>query len=104
MAPHDGIHPDGKTIRLGINRRTGAIARLESTETGWRIQDRPSSGGTARGDGCVTRSRGRRHDGGRPPLRGSASGRIKMTSPDSLTPASWPGKAGSSASPNRLNL
>lgn len=30
----------GDGARLAVDRRTGAIARLESTETGWRVQDR----------------------------------------------------------------
>lgn len=37
----DCVHLAGKEIRLSIDRRTGAIARLESAETGWRVQDRP---------------------------------------------------------------
>jgi hypothetical protein len=41
MAETDCLHLAGKGIRLAIDRGTGAIARLESTETGWRVTDRP---------------------------------------------------------------
>lgn len=41
MPAADWIHLAGEGIRLAVDRRTGAIARLESTETGWRVQDRP---------------------------------------------------------------
>jgi hypothetical protein len=34
----------GEGIAIAIDPRTGAIARLESTETGWRVQDRPALG------------------------------------------------------------
>ncbi|MGH3172039.1 MAG: hypothetical protein ACRDN0_40065 [Trebonia sp.] len=40
----DFLHLAGEGIRLTIDRRTGAIARLESAETGWRVQDRPELG------------------------------------------------------------
>jgi hypothetical protein len=41
MAKADCLHLADRGIRLAIDRRTGAIAQLESTETGWRVQDRP---------------------------------------------------------------
>jgi hypothetical protein len=41
MTAGDCLHLAGKGIRVAIDRRTGAIARLESAETGWRVQDRP---------------------------------------------------------------
>lgn len=44
MAEADWIQLAGKGIRLAIDRHTGAIARLESTETGWRVTDRPELG------------------------------------------------------------
>lgn len=37
----DWVRLNGNGIRLAVDRHTGAIARLESTETGWRVQDRP---------------------------------------------------------------
>ncbi|MBO0802700.1 MAG: hypothetical protein J2P25_06440 [Nocardiopsaceae bacterium] len=37
----DGIHLAGDGIRLTIDRRTGALAGLESAETGWRVTGRP---------------------------------------------------------------
>src|SRR5579875_4048754 len=44
MAEADLLHLSGKGVGLGIDRRTGALARFESTETGWRVQDRPELG------------------------------------------------------------
>lgn len=41
MLAADCLHLADQGIRLAIDRRTGAIARLESTETGWRVQGRP---------------------------------------------------------------
>ena len=38
------LHLSGKGVGLAIDRRTGALARFESTETGWRVQDRPELG------------------------------------------------------------
>jgi hypothetical protein len=44
VADADQIHLTGKDMSLTINRRTGAIAELRSTQTGWRAQDRPELG------------------------------------------------------------
>jgi hypothetical protein len=44
MAEADLPHLAGKGIGIAIDPATGAIARLESTETGWRVQDRPELG------------------------------------------------------------
>ena len=37
----DWLRLAGQGIRLAVDRRTGALARLESAQTGWRPQDRP---------------------------------------------------------------
>jgi hypothetical protein len=44
MVEADLLRLVGKGIGIAIDPRTGAIARLESTETGWRVQDRPELG------------------------------------------------------------
>ena len=41
MVETDVLSLAGEGIALTVDRRTGAIARLESTETGWRVQDPP---------------------------------------------------------------
>ncbi|HSZ41890.1 MAG TPA: DUF6259 domain-containing protein [Trebonia sp.] len=45
MTPTDSpLELTAEGIRIAIDPRTGAIARLESAETGWRVQDRPALG------------------------------------------------------------
>lgn len=41
MNTSDCLQVAGKGVRLAVDRHTGAIAQLESAETGWRVQDRP---------------------------------------------------------------
>lgn len=43
MPATDLLHLADQGVRLAIERRTGAIAGLESAVTGWRIQGRPES-------------------------------------------------------------
>ncbi|MFD7027319.1 DUF6259 domain-containing protein [Streptomyces sp. NPDC059917] len=40
MTKTDLVHLSGDGIRVAIDRRTGALARVESTGTGWRVTDR----------------------------------------------------------------
>lgn len=40
MTEPDWIRMEAEGTRVAIDRRTGAIAEIESTETGWRIHDR----------------------------------------------------------------